>query len=185
MTTSTNKHGTAIQFPSPERRHHGASKSRLFNIYVSNVGQAGYQSWCTLLDFNFWQSISTRKGQFVLRRADDACLIHASVTVLTWWLAYFQTAQANDPCQSMGDFFTLGSRVCTKLLNPAEFLAPHELTLFSLVMYPPPAVTPQVSMNLGPVARLDCGEGQKQGQACTVRMEGKAHSVFRAGCTMT
>jgi hypothetical protein len=66
----------------------------------------------------------------------------------------------------MGNFFSLGSRVCIGIgiLNPAV-LAPHRLSL-SLVTYPPLAVTPQVSTNLGPVARLDCGEGQMRAQAC-------------------
>jgi hypothetical protein len=44
-------------------------------------------------------------------------------------------------------------------------------------MYPPTAATPQVSTNLGPVKRLDWGEGQTQEQACSKRKAG-AHSVF-------
>jgi hypothetical protein len=67
----------------------------------------------------------------------------------------------------MGNFFSLGSRVCIGILNPA-ILAPHSLSL-SLVTYPPLAVMPQVSMNLGPVARLDCGEGQTRAQACLAK----------------
>ncbi len=80
----------------------------------------------------------------------------------------------------MGDFFSLGSRVCIGILNPAV-LTPHRLSL-SLVMYPPLAVTPQVSTNLGPVARLDCGEGQMRawaclakGQACSFRFQSRLH----------
>ncbi len=53
----------------------------------------------------------------------------------------------------MGNFFSLGSRVCIGIHYPAV-LAPHRLSL-SLVMYPPLAVTPQVSTNLGPVTRLE------------------------------
>jgi hypothetical protein len=37
---------------------------------------------------------------------------------------------------------TLGSRVCTDLLCPAEFWHHTNLPFFSLVTYPPPAVTP-------------------------------------------
>jgi hypothetical protein len=52
-----------------------------------------------------------------------------------------------------GQFFSLGSRVCIGILNPAV-LTPHRLSL-SLVTYPPLAVMPQVSTNLVPVTRLD------------------------------
>jgi hypothetical protein len=53
----------------------------------------------------------------------------------------------------MGNFFSLGSRVCIGILYPAV-LALHRLTL-SIVTHPPLAVTPQVSTNLDPVARLE------------------------------
>jgi hypothetical protein len=77
----------------------------------------------------------------------------------------------------MGNFW---SRVCIEILNPAV-LAPHRLSL-SLVTFPPLAVTPQVSTNLGPVARLDCGEGQTRvraflanGRACSFRLQSRLH----------
>ncbi len=67
----------------------------------------------------------------------------------------------------MGNFFSLGSRVCIGILNPAV-LAPHRLSL-SLVTYLPLAVTPQVSTNLGPVARLEGATRARVVRAMTAR----------------
>jgi hypothetical protein len=53
----------------------------------------------------------------------------------------------------MGDFFSLGSRVLHLNTKPCSFGTTQTLS-FSLVTYPLHAVTPQVSTNLGPVARL-------------------------------
>ncbi len=65
--------------------------------------------------------------------------------------------------------------------KPCSFGTTQTISL-SLVTYPPLAVTPQVSMNLGPVARLDCGEGQMRaraclanGRACSFRFQSRLH----------
>jgi hypothetical protein len=75
----------------------------------------------------------------------------------------------------MGDFFSLGSRDCTKPVTLLSFgttqICPH-----FLVTYPPTAGMVQVSTNLGPVARLNCSEGQKQVWTCHV--EWKAQLIL-------
>ena len=42
----------------------------------------------------------------------------------------------------------------------------HKLASLLPVTYPPSAVMAGVSTNLGPVVRLDCGEGQTKAQIC-------------------
>ncbi len=95
-----------------------------------------------------------RKRAVCPRRGDDARLIHASITTLTWWWASFQTSQANDH-SDWWQLFHPGEQGLHQATKPCWVLATHKLSPFSLVTYPPPAVMPQVSTNLGPVARLE------------------------------
>ena len=54
----------------------------------------------------------------------DARLIHVSVTVLALWWASSKLPR-RVIVRSMGDCFSLGSRVLHNAINPDEFLAPH------------------------------------------------------------
>jgi len=107
-------------------------------------------------------------GEVCGRYADDARLIRVSVTA--------PTSVVGDHLDQWATFLP-GEQGLHFDINPAV-LAPHKLSLH-LVAYPPHAVTSPSLTNLGPVARLDCGEGQTR---CTPASE--AYSVSKAGCTM-
>ena len=68
----------------------------------------------------------------------------------------------------MGDFFSLGSRVLHKAITLRSFGTTQTCPLVP-VTYPLCAVMAGVSTNLGPVARLDCGEGQTKAQICPAK----------------
>ena len=75
-----------------------------------------------------------------------------------------------------GRLFSLGSRVCTSILT-LQFWH-HTNYHFLLVTYPPHAVTSPSLTNLGPVARLDCGEGQTRRTPAAethFRFQGRLH----------
>jgi hypothetical protein len=110
-------------------------------------------------------------GEVCGRYDDDARLIRASVTA---------------PTSVVGSLSKLPSSVIILIngeqglhfdIDPAV-LAPHTLSLH-LVTYPPHAVTSPSLTNLGPVARLDCSEGQMRRTPAS-----EAHSFSKAGCTM-
>jgi len=111
------------------------------------------------------------------RYADDAHLIRASITAPTSVVGSLSKLPSSVIILINGRLFSLGSRVCTSILT-LQFLAPHKLSLH-VVKYPPHAVTSPSLTNIGPVARLDCGEGQTRRTPAS-----EAHSVSKAGCTM-
>jgi hypothetical protein len=116
-------------------------------------------------------------GEVCGRNADDARLIRASVTAPTSVVGSHSKLPSSVIILINGRLFSLGSRVCTSILT-LQFW--HHTNYHSiLVTYPPHAVTSPSLTNLGPVARLDCGEGQTR---CTPAPE--THSVSKAGCTM-
>ena len=116
-------------------------------------------------------------GEVCGRYADDARVIRASVTAPTSVVGSLSKLPSSVIILINGGLFSLGSRVCTSILT-LQFW--HHTNYHSiLVMYPPHAVTLPSLTNLGPVARLDCGEGQTR---CTPASE--THSVSKAGCTM-
>ena len=94
----------------------------------------------------------------------DACLIHASITALALWWAASKLPRIVI-VRSMGDFFSLGSRVLHIASNLLSFGTTQTCPLVPIT-YPPSAVMDGVSTNLGPVGRLDCGEGQTTAQIC-------------------
>ncbi len=173
----------SIQFTQPKRRYHGTFKSRLLSLYIKCgtsrtsilVHTLGF--YISAINFGKKRAVCFAKSGWGL---PDTYIHHHPNLVE----GIFPNSPGQWSFWLMGNFFTLGSRVCTELINSAEFWHHTNVPSFPLVTYPPPAVTPKASMNLGPVARLDCGEGQMREQACTVWMEEKAHSIFRAGCTM-
>jgi hypothetical protein len=78
----------------------------------------------------------------------DAHLIHASVTALAlWWASSKLPRIVID--RSMGDFFSLGSRVLHRATNPAIQTCP-----LVPATYPPSEAMDGVSTNLGPVGDL-------------------------------
>ena len=116
-------------------------------------------------------------GEVCGRYADDARLIRASVTAPTSVLGSLSKLPSSVIILINGRLFSLGSRVCTSILT-LQFW--HHTNYHSiLVTYPPHAVTSPSLTNLGPVARLDCGEGQTRHTPAS-----EAHSVSKAGCTM-
>jgi hypothetical protein len=100
--------------------------------------------------------------QFVSRRADGARLIHASVNALAWWWASSKLPrQVNIPFG--GQLFLPGEQGFAQGYTLLSF-GTTQTCPFLPVTYPPSAVMAGVSMNLGPVVRLDCGEGQTKAQ---------------------
>ena len=75
-----------------------------------------------------------------------------------------------------GQLFHPGEQGLHQATKPCWVLATHKLSLFLLVTYPPPAVTPQVSTNLGPVARLEqpflVWHSHATCESCTVQKNG-------------
>ncbi len=117
------------------------------------------------------------RGEVCGRYADDARVIRASVTAPTSVVGSLSKLPSSVIILINGRLFSLGSRVLHFDINPAV-LAPHKLSLH-LVTYPLHAVTSPSLTNLGPVARLDCGEGQTRRTPAP-----ETHSVSKAGCTM-
>ncbi len=68
-------------------------------------------------------------------RPPDTCVRHRPCLVV----GIFQTPQASDPVQLMGNFFSLGSRVCTQAITLLSFGIIQTCPL-SPVAYPPSAV---------------------------------------------
>ncbi len=101
-------------------------------------------------------TVSSRCGVEVCGRdADDAHLIQVSIN------APPSVVVVSFP---NGQLFSLGSRVCISILNPAV-LAPHKLSP-PLSHVSSSCSHASILTNLGPVARLDCGEGQTRAHAC-------------------
>jgi hypothetical protein len=99
----------------------------------------------------------------------DTQLIHASVTASSlWWAISKLPWRVILPM--MVDFFSLGSRVLHKAIILLSFGSTQTCPLVP-VTYPLCAVMAGVSMNLGPVMRLDCGEGQTKTQICPAKQK--------------
>ncbi len=115
-------------------------------------------------------------GEVCGRYADDARLIQASITAPTSVVGSHSKLPSSVIILINGQLFSLGSRLCTSILT----LFWHHTNYHSiLVTYPPHAVTLPSLTNLGPVARLDCGEGQTRRMPAS-----EVRSVSKAGCTM-
>jgi hypothetical protein len=116
-------------------------------------------------------------GEVCGRYADDARLIRASVTAPTSVVGFLSKLPSSVIILINGRLFSLGSRVCTSILT-LQFW--HHTNYHSILVTDPPyAVTSPSLMNLGPVARLDCGEGQTRRTPAP-----ETHSVSKGGCTM-
>ena len=76
----------------------------------------------------------------------------------------------------------MGSRVCIRKLNPSV-LTPHGLSFISVEYRPHACSHTSIKKNLGPVSRLDCGDGQTQ-SVPALQYGTIVHSWSRAGCTM-
>jgi hypothetical protein len=114
-----------------------------------------------------WEHFKHKNGSLFKksgRHPSDTCVHHCPCSVV----GIFPGSPVQWLSQLMGNFFSLGSRVCMELVTLLSFGTTQTCPLF-LVIYPPTAVTAQVSINLGPVARLDCGEGQMQVRTCPVQ----------------
>jgi hypothetical protein len=98
-------------------------------------------------------------GDVCGRYADDARLIRVSINAPTSVVGFsFQTPQACDHFDLWATFLEQGLHFDTK---PCCF-GIRQTIPSCLVKYPPHAVLLLSLTNLGPVARLDCGEGQMQ-----------------------
>ena len=107
---------------------------------------------------------TTLAVQFVGGMRFDARLIHTSVITHLRGGPSLQTPQLCDHPDQWVTFLPGEQGFCTSILNPAVFGTTQTSTI-SLVTYPPHAVTSLSLMNLGPVARLDCGEGKPHAHA--------------------
>jgi hypothetical protein len=118
-------------------------------------------------------------GEVCGRYADDAHLIRASVTASTSVVGSHSKLPSSVIILINGRLFSLGSRVCTLILT-LQFWH-HTNYHYLLVTYPHHAVMLPSLTNLGPVARLDCGEGQRA-HACpgsSFRFQGRLyHGVY-------
>jgi hypothetical protein len=105
--------------------------------------------------------IFIRGGEVCGRYADDARLIRVSVNAPTYVVGFsFQTPQACDHLDQWETFLP-GEQGLHFNTKPCCFGTTHTIPS-CLVKYTPHAVTLLSLTNLGPVARLDCGEGQMQ-----------------------
>ncbi len=100
-------------------------------------------------------------GDVCGRYADDTRLICASVNAPTSVVGFsFQTPQACDHLDLWATFLP-GEQGLHFDIKPCCFGTTQTIP-FCLVKYSPHAVVLLSLTNLGPVARLDCGEGQMQ-----------------------
>jgi hypothetical protein len=113
-------------------------------------------------------------GEVCGRYVNDACLICTFVNTPTSMVGSLSKLPRIVIIQINGRLFSTGSRV-----KPCSFGTTQTIPS-CLVMYPPHAVTLLSLTNLGPVKRLDCGEGQMQHMLAP---ETAFH--FQEGCTMT
>jgi hypothetical protein len=99
-------------------------------------------------------------GEVCGRYADDPRSIHASVNAPTSVLGSHSKLPSSVIILINGQLFSLGSRVLHRDTKPCSFGTTQTFTPPILVMYPPHSVVLLSLTNLGPVIRLDCGEGQ-------------------------
>jgi hypothetical protein len=128
------------------------------SLFSSTIGQ-------TSLGSGLYVYIFIDGGEVCGRYADDARLIHASINALTSVVGSHSRLPSSAIILINGQLFSLGSRVLHRDTKPCSFGTTQTFTLPVLVKYPPHAVATLSLTNLGPVVRLDCGEGQTHAHA--------------------
>ncbi len=150
----------------PQGREDEAGESCFINYWPDK-----FRIWPTCLHIHLvWWSL----WEVWWRRPLDMSICHCTYLCGGFSL---QTPQLSDHLDQWATFL-IGEQGLHFNINPA-ILAPHKLSLHLSHTYPSLAVTSPCRTNLGPVARLDCGEGQTRRTPAS-----ETHSVSKAGCTM-